>query len=303
MQKLDALRNVMLKRIITGTKRAFGLKPPGRNLTVFPDDAFLVSYPKSGNTWARFLIANLLRPLEKVGFSNIHAIIPGIDVVPHREMLRVPRPRIIKSHQYFDMRYRRVIYIVRDPRDVALSEYHAQRKSKRIGDQSPIEEFVRRFVAGESCDYGSWGEHAASWLATRYGQPGFLLVRYEDMLQDTARELSRMAGFLGLHPTAELVEQAVARSRADNMRKLEKSQAALFNATKDTRQDILFVRSAKAGGWHSELPESSILQIEQAWGHVIRWLGYELVMEGKRSEGKGNVAEPAFPISAGNGPR
>jgi len=140
----------MLKRVIAGTKRAFGLKPPGRNLTVFPDDTFLVSYPKSGNTWARFLIANLLRPQESVGFANIHDIIPGIDVVPHRDMLRVPRPRIIKSHQYFDPRYRRIIYIVRDPRDVALSEYHSQRKSKRIGDQHPIEEFVRGFLAGES---------------------------------------------------------------------------------------------------------------------------------------------------------
>ena len=287
----------MLKRIIGGTKRAFGLRPPGRNLTVFPDDTFLVSYPKSGNTWARFLIANLLRPNEQVGFSNIHQIIPGIDVVPHREMLRFPRPRIIKSHQYFDTRYKRVVYIVRDPRDVALSEYHAQRKSKRIGDDYPIQEFVRSFLAGESCDYGSWGEHAASWLSTRYGQAGFLLLRYEDMLRDTAGELSRMAGFLGIHSTSEQIEQAVARSRADKMRKLEKSQASQFNATKDTRQDILFVRNAKAGGWHSELPEASILQIEQAWGHLIRWLGYELVMEGK-----GSATEPAFPISAVDGP-
>ena len=266
-------------------------------MTVFPDDTFLVSYPKSGNTWARFLIANLLRPQETVGFSNIHDIIPGIDVVPHRDMLRLPRPRIIKSHQYFDPRYRRVVYIVRDPRDVALSEYHAQRKSRRIGDNYPIEEFVRRFLAGESSDYSSWGEHAASWLSTRYGQPGFLLLRYEDMLEDTARELSRMASFLALHPTSELLEQAVSRSSADKMRKLETSQAHLFNATKNTRQDILFVRSAKAGGWHSDLPETSILQIEQAWGHLMRWLGYELVMGGK-----GSVAEPAIPLSAVDGP-
>ena len=287
----------MLKRIITGTKRAFGLKPPGRNLTVFPDDTFLVSYPKSGNTWARFLIANLLRPQENVGFSNIHDIIPGIDVVPHRDMLRLPRPRIIKSHQYFDPRYRRVVYIIRDPRDVALSEYHSQRKSNRISDDHPIEEFVRGFLAGESCDYGSWGEHTTSWLSTRYGQPGFLLVRYEDMLQDTARELSRMASFLGLHPSSELIQQAVSRSRADKMRNLEKSQARLFNATKDTRQDILFVRSAKAGGWRSDLPETSVSQIERAWGHIIRWLGYEPV-----TEAKATVAEPAFPLSAGTGP-
>ncbi len=266
-------------------------------MTVFPDDTFLVSYPKSGNTWARFLIANLLRPQENVGFSNIHDIIPGIDVVPHRHMLRLSRPRIIKSHQYFDPRYRRVVYIIRDPRDVALSEYHSQRKSKRIDDQHPIEKFVRGFLAGESCDYGSWGEHASSWLSTRYGHPGFLLVRYEDMLQDTARELARMASFLGLDASSERIEQAVSRSRVDKMRSLEKSQADVFNATKDTRQDILFVRSAKAGGWRSELPEASILQIEQAWGHLIRWLGYELVLEGK-----GSVAEPAFPISAAEGP-
>jgi hypothetical protein len=287
----------MFKRVIAGTKRALGLKPPGRNLAVFPDDTFLVSYPKSGNTWARFLIANLVRPHEKVGFSNIHRIIPGIDVVRHRDMLRIPRPRIIKSHQYFDPRYPRVVYIVRDPRDVALSEYHAQRKSKRIGDDYSIEEFVRRFVAGETCDYSSWGEHAASWLSTRYGQPGFLLLRYEDMLQDTARELSRMATFLGFNPTSELIHQAVARSSVDKMRSLEKSQAQLFNATKDTRQDILFVRSAKAGGWRSGLSEASVLQIEQAWGHIIRWLGYEPV-----TEAKATVAEPAFPLSAVTGP-
>lgn len=286
----------MLKRVIGATKRAFGLKPAGRNLTIFPDDTFLVSYPKSGNTWARFLIANLLRPNEDVGFYNIHGIIPGIDVVPHRDMLRFPRPRIIKSHQYFDPRYRRVVYIVRDPRDVALSEYHSQRKSKRIGDDCPVEAFVRRFVAGESCDYSSWGEHAASWLSTRYGQPAFLLLRYEDMLQDTARELSKMAGFLGLQVSVEQIQQAVSRSAADKMRKLEKSQAHLFNATKETRQDILFVRSAKAGGWHSGLPAASILQIEQAWGHLMRWLGYELVAEGKGGDG-----EPVL-FSAEDGP-
>ena len=279
----------MLKRVIGEAKRSFGLKPPGRDLTVFPDDTFLVSYPKSGNTWTRFLVANLLRPNEDVGFANIHGIIPGIDVVCHRDILRFPRPRILKSHQYFDPRYQRVVYIVRDPRDVALSEFHAQRKARRIGDDYPVEEFVRRFLAGESCDYGSWGEHAASWISTRYGTPGYLLVRYEDMLQDTGRELSQIARFIGLHPSEELIQQAVSRSAADKMRKLEKAQAQLFNATKGTRQDILFVRSAKAGGWHSALPHACISQIEQTWGHLIRWMGYEMV-----TDRNGNEEEPDF---------
>lgn len=257
-------------------KRAFGLKAPGRDLAVFPDDTFLVSFPKSGNTWARFLLANVLRPGEVVDFSNVNEVIPGPDVTPNRELLRMKRPRVVKSHQYFDPRYPRVIYIVRDPRDVAVSQYHFQRKRRLFGDDYPIEEFVTRFVAGESCDYASWGEHAASWLSTRSGRPGFLLIRYEDMIQDTARELLRMASFLGLKVSPTDIQDAVARSSAEKMRKLEKSQAQLFAITKDTRHDVPFVRAAKSGGWQSSLPQPAVAQIEKAWAPLMQSLGYAL---------------------------
>src|SRR6266852_1034597 len=274
----------MLKRVIAGAERVLGLHAPGRNLAVFPDDTFLVSYPKSGNTWARFLIANLVRPHEKIDFSNVNRVIPGSEVTRNRDLMRMPRPRIIKSHQYFDPRYPRVIYIVRDPRDVVVSQYHFQRKRNVVADQYPLSEYVGRFVAGQTSFYGSWGEHVASWLATRHGRPGFLLLRYEDMVEDTARELSKVASFLGLSATPEVIGEAVQRSSADAMRQLEKSQAQLFTSTKDTRQDIPFVRAAKAGGWRSALPEVLALRIEEAWGHLINWLGYEMMAARKQGE-------------------
>ena len=183
----------MLKRAIVETKRMLGLHPPGRNLAVFPDDTFLVSFPKSGNTWARFLVANLVRPDQKIDFSNVNGVIPGPEVTPNRQLMRLPRPRIIKSHQYFDPRYPRVIYIVRDPRDVVVSQYHFQRKRKLVPDEFPLAKFVDQFIAGQTCFYGSWGEHVASWLATRYGQTGFLLLRYEDMVENTPREMAKIA--------------------------------------------------------------------------------------------------------------
>jgi len=276
----------MLKRVIAGAERVLGLHAPGRNLAVFPDDTFLVSYPKSGNTWARFLIANLVHPHAKIDFSNVNRMIPGPEVTRNRDLMRTPRPRIIKSHQYFDPRYRRVIYIVRDPRDVVVSQYHFQRKRKLLADQYPLSEYVGRFVAGQTSFYGSWGEHVASWLATRHGRPGFLLLRYEDMVEDTARELSKVASFLGLSSTPEMVLQAVERSSADRMRALEKSQAQLFTSTKNTRQDIPFVRKAEAGGWRSALPEACALQLDEAWGNLMQWLGYEPVFAEKS-----NVAE------------
>jgi len=267
----------VLRRAIVEAKRVFGLHSPGRNLAVFPDDTFLVSFPKSGNTWARFLIANLVRPNEKIDFSNVNRVIPGPEVTRNRELIRMPRPRIIKSHQYFDPRYKKVIYIVRDPRDVVVSQYYFQRKRKLVADEFPLSDFVGRFLAGETCFYGSWGEHVASWLATRHGQPGLLLLRYEDMVADTARELSKVASFLGLSAAPDVIRQAVERSSAETMRQLEKSQAQLFTSTKNTRKDIPFVRAAKAGGWRSALPEESALRIEEAWGHLLRWLGYETI--------------------------
>jgi hypothetical protein len=276
----------MLKRVIVGARRVLGLHAPGRNLAIFPDDTFLVSYPKSGNTWARFLIANLVRPHEKIDFSNVNRVIPGTEVTRNRDLMRTPRPRIIKSHQYFDPRYPRVIYIVRDPRDVVVSQYHFQRKRNVVADQYPLSEYVGRFVAGQTSFYGSWGEHVASWLATRHGRPGFLLLRYEDMVEDTARELSKVASFLGFSSTREMILQAVERSSADRMRTLEKSQAQLFTSTKNTRQDIPFVRAAKSGGWRSALPEPCALQLDEAWGNLIQWLGYEPVLTDK-----GSVAE------------
>jgi hypothetical protein len=61
------------------------------------------------------------------------------------------------------------------------------------------------------------------------------------------------------------------------MRKLEKEQAMAWSSTRETRQDIPFVRAAKAEGWRKELPESSVELIETAWGPVMQYLGYELL--------------------------
>jgi hypothetical protein len=267
----------MIARFIAGTKRVFGLQHPGRNLVVLPDDTFLVSYPKSGNTWTRFLIANLLYPDRHPDWGNIDRIIPGPDVISKRDFERMPRPRIIRTHDAFDPRYKQVIYVVRDPRDAALSQFYHHRKRKLIDDSYPFESFLPRFLAGETNPHGSWKQNVASWVGARYGDRGFLLVRYEDMIMDTSRELARISRFLGVDATPDRITKAVELSSAGQMRKLEQVQGDLCALTKDTRQDLPFVRTAKSGNWKSDLPEGSIAAIETAWGPLMKWLGYELV--------------------------
>jgi hypothetical protein len=265
-------------------KYLLGTDKAERNFAVYSDDTFVVSYPRSGNTWTRFLIANLVYPAEKVSFANIERLIPDTSSQSNLALKRTPRPRIIKTHQYFDHRYRRMIYIVRDPRDVALSYYDFQRKYRQICDDYPLETYVDDFVSGKliSADWGTWGENVASWLYTRCGSSSFLLIRYEDMIADTVRELARIARHLKIEASPERIQNAVERSSADRMREMEKQQENDWVATKKHRKDIPFVRVARAGGWRAQLPQTCVARIEAAWGDLMTKLGYELISKNRQ---------------------
>ena len=242
----------MIRESVYAMKRILGKDIAGRNFPVFPDDTFIVSHPRSGNTWTRFLIANLTHPNELITLMNIDRFVPDTEAQSRRFLEKVPRPRLIKSHQCYDARYKKVVYIVRDPRDVAISYYHFQRKYRHIADDYPINTFVQRFVTGEASDYGSWWEHVMSWLGPRHNNPGFLMLRYEDMTANTEHELTRIANFLGLKPTPEQLAKCVEQSSAERVRKLEQDQGDHWASTKGRRKDIPFVGSAKAGGWKED---------------------------------------------------
>jgi len=182
----------------------------------------------------------------------------------------------LKTHEYFDPRYKKVIYIVRDPRDVVVSYYHFHRKTRVISDDCPLATYVARFIAGEVDAYGSWMENVASWVATRQHSRDFLLLRYEDMLLDPRRELAKLANFLGLHRSPEQLARAVELSSVANMRKMEREQAEVWVNTKATRKDIPFVRNGIAGGWRSCLSPEMLDMIQLSWRPTMLKLGYEL---------------------------
>ncbi len=266
-----------LKKIV---KYTLGKDIAGRYLSVYPDDTFLVSYPRSGNTWTRFLVANLLHPDQPATFDNIESLVPDTEAQSNRTLKRVPRPRFIKSHEYFDHRYRRVIYIVRDPRDVALSYYDFDRKYGHIPDGYGLERFVDDFVNGRltSVDWGTWGENVASWVYTRGQSKDFLLLRYEDMIADTGSQLARLAVFLGVDSSRERLENATERSSLQRMQRLEKVSEDKWVSTRNRRKDIPFVRTGTAGAWQAALPLSCIAAIEAAWRPIMIQLGYVLTV-------------------------
>ena len=265
-------------RVLTGRQIA------GRGLTIFPDDIFLVSYPRSGNTWVRFLLGNLVFQDDAVTFSNIESRVPEIYFNPDRFLRQLPRPRVIKSHECFQPMYPRVICLVRDPRDVAVSYYHHNVKAGNISDDYRMVDFVPRFIAGEfDPKFGSWRDNVLSWITLRENDPHFLMLRYEDMQTDTSAALKQILRFLHdcsfreIDGSPAALQRAIELSSPERMRALEKQEAGQWVLTKNTRSDKPFVRSAKAGGWKSQLPPESVAAIESAWGNLMQRLGYSLV--------------------------
>jgi hypothetical protein len=271
-------------RVLTGRQMA------GRGVTIFPDDVFLVSYPRSGNTWVRFLLGNLIWREDPVTFSNIESRIPEIYFNRDRFLRQIPRPRVMKSHECFQPHYPRVIYIVRDPRDVAVSSYHHNVKARNIPDDYPMESFVPRFIAGEfDPKFGSWRDNALSWTELRKDDPRFLLVRYEHLKASPDLVLINVVAFLerssfrNIDSSPSALQRAIDLSSPERMRALEKQEASRWVLTKGTRSDKPFVRLAASGGWKSQLAPESVASIESAWGDLMRSLGYGLSSRSEES--------------------
>ncbi|NWF36773.1 sulfotransferase domain-containing protein [Mariprofundus sp. KV] len=246
-----------------------GVQGVGRPLTVRESDVFIVSYPKSGNTWTRFIIGNLISE-DEVNFLNVESRVPDIYVLPDSDLKKLKGPRIIKSHEYFDPRYKKVICIVRDPRDIAVSYMHFLRKMGWIPADSSMEAFIDKFLDGSLDSYGSWGDNVGSWLGARADDDGFLLLRYEDMLAAPGEALESISLFLGLNASQERIERAIELSSFDRMRSLEKDWKIMSQSDSKTS----FMRAGKKGEGVKELPRSTINEIEEKWGGIMGKLGY-----------------------------
>jgi len=116
-------------------------------------DVFLVSYPRSGNTWLRNIIAEIIYGESGTKLGDVGKYIPDIGKYNVDEM-DLKFPRVIKSHDTYNETYRRVIYIIRDPRDVILSyyKYHSQLKYSSTFENFVIEVNNGNIWPGKCCD-------------------------------------------------------------------------------------------------------------------------------------------------------
>lgn len=271
---------------------------------------WLASYPKSGNTWVRAFLSSVKHDGRPVDINRLETVtqpssrhflddlfgVATADLTPEEVMLA--RPAALSAHgsstshtelhKVHDAWLRNrdgqplfppeltqaSVYIVRDPRDVAISFAHHIGKSidqaidKMASTETCLGSNLGRFTPTTRQPLHTWSQHVESWLD--HATPSPLLVRYEDMMADPVRQGARIARHVGFDKTMDIYEQAAQNTRFSELSKQE-TQSGFREVLAPERR---FFRSGKAGGWKDTLTPAQIARIEQAHGPVMRRLGY-----------------------------
>ena len=178
---------------------------------IYDDDTFLVSYPRSGNTWMRYLIAGIKYPERIWNLGNINEAIPDMYEV---NVENYSCPRIIKSHEPYQEKYPRVIYMYRDGRDVSVSYYHLHHTAYNY--QQSFSEFLTEMLSGK-VGFGSWQDHVDSWIFRNHKIP-LLAIQYELLCKDTFGILKDVAAFLGLDVDDNVIVSAITNSSIEKQK-------------------------------------------------------------------------------------
>lgn len=229
-----------------------------------PNDIFIAGYPKSGNTWMQHLIASAFFGLD-LEFAP-DALLQELVVDVHRVQFykRFTTPTFFKTHDLPKPEHRRVIYLLRDGRDVMVSYYHHLQALNGEVD------FLKMVETGEGLYPGKWQEHVSQWLKNPYGAK-IMLLRYEDLQKDAVKELRRVCEFVGIQRDDAELDRAAKKSSFSNMQKREKQ---LGWANTQWPKEKMFVRRGKVGSHEDEMPAAVRASFLRDAGECLKQTGY-----------------------------
>ena len=239
-------------------------------------DAYVISYPKSGRTWLRVLLAKAL--CLHYGFGEKH-LLDTPELTETAGVLRTDfhhdQTELGAYLDYMSLpedkrvyRDKKVVFLARDPRDVLVSGYFEATRRSFLFDGNPVKfdgslsEFVRSPVFGArklAVFYEIWARNQA--MPKR-----FLLIRYEQLHAHPQELLREVLRFLGAGMVGqEHIAEAVAYASFENMRRLERA-----NVFHDPRlqpgnlseSESYKVRRGVVGGFVDYLPEADIAYID-----------------------------------------
>lgn len=230
-------------RLIRRVRPRFGLRET---------DVLLASYPKSGNTWVRFIWANVVALAELDGRTvDFHVLNEELgaeyDVHRYGSVEYEVLPRLVKTHREFSERAfggNRSIYLFRHPGDVTVSYYHYLAGRR---DSSDLPDDLSAFLRDDEYGLPAWCRHVSDWMGR-----ADVLLSYRDLQEDAAGAMDGVFSELGVEQIApSLLRTAVERSSFDELRSLEQERD---RPRSDEFEDgHRFMRSGRVGEWREHL--------------------------------------------------
>ena len=254
-------------------------------------DWVLMSWGKSGRTWLRVMLSRAyqlkgnLDASTLLDFDNLKHLDPSLPAVffTHNNYLRdYTGNQYSKSH----FRGKRIVLLVRDPRDVAVSQffqwqYRMRPNKKFINDYPPHGAAIGvwDFVLDKDAGVPRIVDYFNGWAQAIPELRDVLVVRYEDMRADPAAALAKILDFTGTAVSAEQVREAVEFAALDNMKKMEqdeffKGSGARVRAGDQSNPDSFKTRKAKVGGYRDYFDEAQCEQLARMVDALDPMFGY-----------------------------
>lgn len=232
-------------------------------------DTFMCSYPRSGNTWTRMIVACLLDPnLKSVDLDVIDEYVPQ----KRYEACDKFSPRVFKRHApAFDL-FPKVIYNYRDGRDCILSAY---RYACRVLDYK--ESFEVFLFDADAQVFGFWHRHVRQALDHQKRYPDrILFVSYESLSTTPHKEIQSIANFLGITVSNDRISEILDMVELDKQKKKKLRKAPGKEHALQTRSKQHTLDQGRVGGWREAFPEEYLALFEAMSFQELQALGYEV---------------------------
>lgn len=232
------------------------------------DDIFIVGYPKSGNTWMQNIVAGIVYGLnlDQATDSLIQDLVPDVNYKKYYRRYRTPM--LFKSHHLPKPEYRRVVYMIRDGRDVMVSYFH-HLKALEYEDIN----FLEMIHYGAHLYPCKWHKHISDWQINPYGAE-IILISYENIYNDPVNELQKLSDFIGVEIDKLSLEKIIRSTSFDKMRDKE------IKWGWDNSQwpkDKFFTRRGKIGSYKDEMPPEILAAFLKDAGETLKRLGYSVL--------------------------
>jgi hypothetical protein len=240
----------------------------------------LMSWGKSGRTWFRVMLSRFyqvkhgLPQRHLLEFDNLNRKNPAI-------------PRVLFSHNNYmrdflqdwttleHFRGKKVVLLVRDPRDVSVSQFfqwqYRMRPHKMLLNEYPpkgSDVSIYDFVTNPKVGVPRIIDYFNGWAQFSPDRDDLLLIRYEDMRTEPEAVMKKVFDFVGTPGTEEQIRQAVEFASYDNMKKLESKKVFWASGARvkpgDRKNpDSFKVRRAKVGGYRDYFDDEQVAVIDR----------------------------------------